>query len=46
MIGMRNIVTHSYGTVNPEITREILTEGIPKLKIYCQQIIEDAENAC
>ena len=44
--GMRNIVAHSYGTVDPEITWEILTENIPKLKVYCQQIIEEAESAC
>ena len=37
--GMRNIVAHSYGTVDPEITWEILTEDIPKLKAYCCQII-------
>ena len=43
---MRNIVAHSYGTVDPEITWEILTEDIPKLKVYCQQIIEEAESAC
>ena len=33
--GMRNIVAHSYGTVDPEVTWEILTEDIPKLKTYC-----------
>lgn len=44
--GMRNIVAHSYGTVDPEITWEILTEDIPKLKVYCQQIIEEAESTC
>lgn len=37
--GMRNIVAHSYGTVDPEITWEILTEDIPKLKAYCCRII-------
>ena len=46
MTGMRNIVAHSYGSVDPEITREILTEDIPKLKVYCQQIIEEAESVC
>lgn len=38
--GMRNIVAHSYGTVDPETTWEILTEDIPQLKAYCVQIIE------
>ena len=42
--GMRNIVAHSYGTVDPEITWEILTEDIPKLKAYCGQIIADREH--
>lgn len=46
MTGMRNIVAHSYGTVDPEITREILTEDIPKLEDHCHQIIEEAENTC
>ena len=41
--GMRNIVAHSYGTVDPEVTWEILTEDIPKLKAYCHQIITEAE---
>ena len=42
--GMRNIVAHSYGTVDPEITWEILTEDIPKLKAYCGQIIAGSKN--
>ena len=46
MIGTQNIVAHSYGTVDPEITWEILTEDIPKLKVYCQQIIEKAKSVC
>ena len=46
MTGTRNIVAHSYSTVDPEITWEILTEDIPKPKIYCQQIIEEAESTC
>lgn len=37
-------VTHSYGTVDPEITWEILTEDIPKLKAYCGQIIAESKN--
>ena len=36
---MRNIVAHSYGTVDPEITWEIITDEIPRLKAYCEQII-------
>lgn len=41
--GMRNIVAHSYGTVDPEITWEILTEDIPALKTYCKKIIGEFE---
>lgn len=36
---MRNIVAHSYGTVDPEITWEIITDEIPQLKAYCEHII-------
>ena len=39
--GTRNIVAHSYGTVDPETTWEILKEDIPALKVYCATIIED-----
>lgn len=38
--GMRNIVAHSYGTVDPETTWEILNEDIPAPKKYCVAIIE------
>ena len=36
---MRNIVAHSYGSVNPEITWEIMTEDIPKLKLFCGAVL-------
>ena len=36
---MRNIVAHSYGTVDPETTWEIITDDIPTLKEYCEAII-------
>ena len=36
---MRNIVAHSYGTVDPETTWEIITDDIPTLKEYCETII-------
>ena len=38
---MRNIVAHSYGTVDPEITWEIIKDGIPELKAYCLQVLSD-----
>lgn len=40
---LEHIVAHSYGTVDPEITWEILTEDISKLKTYCKQIIAGSE---
>lgn len=36
---MRNIVAHSYGTVDPQLTWEIITEDIPVLKQYCLAVI-------
>ena len=36
---MRNIVAHSYGSVDPETTWEIITDDIPILKKYCETII-------
>lgn len=38
---MRNIVAHSYGSVDPETTWEIITSDIPDLKQYCQVILEN-----
>lgn len=38
---MRNIVAHSYGTVDPEITWEIIADEIPALKAYCEQIVSE-----
>ena len=32
-------VAHSYGTVDPETTWEIITDDIPVLKKYCETII-------
>ena len=36
---MRNIVAHSYGSVDPETTWEIIMEDIPVLKKYCLSIL-------
>ena len=38
---MRNIVAHSYGSVDPETTWETITSDIPDLKRYCQVILEN-----
>lgn len=36
---MRNIVAHSYGTIDPEVTWEVMTEDIPELKAYCKGLL-------
>lgn len=38
---MRNIVAHSYGTVDSEITWEIIKDDIPELKAYCLKILSE-----
>lgn len=38
---MRNIVAHAYGTVDAEVTWEVITEDIPKLKKSCQEILNE-----
>ena len=38
---LRNIVAHSYGSVDPETTWEIITSDSPDLKRYCQVILEN-----
>ena len=41
---MRNIVAHRYGTVDPEITWEIMQDDIPALKQYCIEIVKTETN--
>jgi len=36
---MRNIVAHSYGSVDPETTWEIIESDIPELKTFCLSIL-------
>ena len=36
---MRNIVAHSYGTVDAETTWEVITSDIPDLKRFCASIL-------
>ena len=36
---MRNIVAHSYGTVDPETTWEIVSDDIPALRKFCKEIL-------
>ena len=37
----RNIIAHSYGSVDPVVTWEIITDDIPALKDYCQAIVNN-----
>lgn len=37
----RNIVVHGYGSVDPEITWEIIQSDIPELKAYCQRVVPE-----
>jgi uncharacterized protein with HEPN domain len=39
---MRNIVAHSYGSVDPASTWEIIASDIPELRRYCQVILDTA----
>lgn len=41
---MRNIVAHSYGSVDPETTWEIISDDIPDLRQYCCKIIEESKS--
>lgn len=41
---MRNIVAHSYGSVDPETTWEIISDDIPELRQYCCKIIEESKS--
>jgi len=37
---IRNIIAHRYGTVDPEIIWEVITDDIPVLRNDCQSLIE------
>lgn len=41
---MRNIVAHSYGSVDPETTWEIIVDDVPMLKEYCLSILSIGPN--
>ncbi len=36
---LEHIVAHSYGTVDPEITWEIMQDDIPALREYCEKVL-------
>lgn len=37
--GFRNIVAHAYGTIEPAVVWEIITDDLPELKSYCLRVI-------
>ncbi|CCY07661.1 uncharacterized protein BN756_00054 [Coprobacillus sp. CAG:698] len=39
IIGMRNKIVHGYDTINLEIVWNTAIESIPKLKSYCEEIL-------
>ena len=36
---MRNIIAHNYGSVKLEIVWSVVTEDIPKLKAFCEELL-------
>ena len=38
---VRNIIAHHYGSIDAEVTWDIITDDIPNLKTYCQQQIDN-----
>lgn len=41
--GMRNVVAHSYGTIDTETLWETITQDIPDLENYCQTVLTELE---
>ncbi|MCM1097831.1 MAG: DUF86 domain-containing protein [Ruminococcus flavefaciens] len=41
--GFRNIVAHAYGTVEPAVVWDIISNDIPALKDYCEKCLVDNE---
>ncbi len=39
--GFRNIIAHAYGTVEPSVVWEIITEELSELKEYCQECMSE-----
>jgi uncharacterized protein with HEPN domain len=43
IVGMRNIAAHAYGSFDMEMLWTTVTDRIPELKSYCEEIIEENE---
>lgn len=37
---MRNIVAHRYGTIDHELTWDVVEHDIPVLRMFCQEVLE------
>ena len=40
IVGLRNLLTHAYGDVEPEILWKTYAEDVPKLGKFCRELIE------
>ena len=38
---MRNIAAHNYGNFDLDVLWEVVTESVPDLKVYCQDILAE-----
>lgn len=38
--GMRNVLAHSYGEIDEEVIWETITNDIPHLKVFCEELCE------
>ena len=41
---IRNIAAHNYGELDNEVLWETVTDDIPKLKDYCENILSENNN--
>jgi hypothetical protein len=43
-IGIRNILTHNYASVDPETVYETALQDVPKLRRECTEILRESED--
>ena len=43
--GMRNIVVHDYGAVDPEVVWGVVVKDVPKLKAFCSRMLETNDSS-
>lgn len=39
--GFRNIVAHAYGTIEPAVVWDIISNDVPELRNYCQACLKE-----